>query len=132
MSRLTSGNTRSCGCLRAEKALQKVPAMAARNRTHGLAGQGQQAKTLYGTWRAMMQRCYNPQHRYYHRYGGRGIIVWEPWHDAARFVADIQAIIGPRPPGRTLDRADNDGNYEPGNIRWATPLQQSRNSSRRR
>jgi hypothetical protein len=75
----------------------------------------------------MMARCYNPQHRWYQRYGGRGIKVWEPWHDAAVFTADIERELGQRPEGKTLDRIDNDGNYEPGNLRWATRSQQMRN-----
>jgi hypothetical protein len=75
----------------------------------------------------MIDRCERPTHPYYADYGGRGITVWGPWHDLARFVADVEAEIGPRPDGRTpggrplltLNRKDNSGNYEPGNIEWA-------------
>jgi hypothetical protein len=82
---------------------------------------------LYTTWQSMMARCYNPGHQAYHNYGGRGIGVWGPWHDHARFAADIVRDLGPRPEGMTLDRAGNDGDYEPGNLRWATPAEQRAN-----
>lgn len=73
----------------------------------------------------MKQRCYNPNNPNYHRYGGRGIRVCQRWRDScAAFVADM----GPRPsPKHTVDRIDNDGNYEPGNVRWATMKEQHRN-----
>lgn len=129
-NRLTSGNTRSCGCLRVEQASARLPAMIAANEIHGLAKRGDRRHPLFDTWWAMMQRCYDQRHAYYHRYGGRGIIVCEQWHDPARFIADIEAAIGPRPEGKTLDRTNNDGNYEPGNVRWATQSEQVRNRSR--
>lgn len=75
----------------------------------------------------MMRRCYSPKNPKYRRYGGRGIGVCAPWHDVAVFVADIEREIGVRPARMTLDRRDNDGNYEPGNVRWATPLGQAAN-----
>lgn len=73
----------------------------------------------------MKKRCHNPANKDYVRYGGRGIVVCRRWReDYAAFAADV----GPRPSKRhTLDRIDNDGNYEPGNVRWATPEQQWRN-----
>lgn len=126
-NRLTSGNTKSCGCLKVEKATARLPAMTAANQTHGLSGKAKHP--LYETWHGMMIRCYDDRHVYYHRYGGRGITVCERWHDAAAFITDIEATLGSRPDGLTLDRIDNDGNYEPGNVRWATRLQQSRNRS---
>jgi hypothetical protein len=82
---------------------------------------------LYGTWHAMIFRCHRSQDPGYENYGGRGIQVYEPWHDARTFVEWIGANLGPRPDGMTLDRIDNDGNYEPGNVRWADWSTQVRN-----
>jgi len=75
----------------------------------------------------MIQRCENPNHTWYERYGGRGIRVCERWRsDFEAFAADV----GDRPSlSHTLDREDVDGYYEPGNVRWATPVVQQRNRS---
>jgi hypothetical protein len=78
----------------------------------------------YASWRAMLSRCQNANHPSYFRYGGRGISVCERWLKFENFLADM----GERPRGKTLDRyPDNNGNYEPGNCRWATPSEQSSN-----
>lgn len=111
-----NGNTKSCGCSRHTGNRKPV------NITHGLRGH-----ELYGVWRQMMRRCYNDTNNNYHNYGGRGISVCEHWHDLKTFISDIEQLIGCRPDKATLDRKENDGNYEPTNVSWSTRSQQSRN-----
>jgi len=102
---------------------------------HGLA-----FHPLYQTWRGMMRRCYDIDNPAYRHYGGRGIRVCEPWHDVAVFIAGVEAEIGPRPDGKhpsgyplyTIDRIDNESDYRPGNLRWATMVEQCANRRRSR
>lgn len=77
----------------------------------------------YETWKGMRERCLRKKCKIYKYYGGRGIKICRRWNDFAKFLKDM----GERPTGRSIDRINNNGNYEPGNCRWATPLQQSRN-----
>jgi hypothetical protein len=81
---------------------------------------------LYTGYLDMFARCNNPNNDQYKDYGGRGIRVCERWNNFQTFVADV----GKRPRGKTLDRIDNDGHYEPGNCKWSTKKEQSRNSRR--
>lgn len=111
-SHLKRGLTKSCGCL----------ALKIRTK-HGHQIGGKQSRT-YNTWRKMIDRCTNKNHKAYHHYGGRGIKIHEEWFTFLNFLNDM----GERPINKTLDRIDNNGNYEPSNCRWATKKQQSRNT----
>lgn len=79
---------------------------------------------MYQSWAMMISRCTNPNVKRYVDYGARGIRVCDRWMSFANFLEDM----GNRPEGKTLDRINNDGNYEPGNCRWATRDQQARNT----
>lgn len=110
---LRKGNTKSCGCQRSDSA--KLT-----NRKHGMQGTSE-----YKRWENAKQRCYNPKVPSYRDYGGRGIIMCDEWRDS--FMAFYEAV-GPCPgPGYSLDRINNDGNYEPGNVRWLDRSGQMRN-----
>jgi hypothetical protein len=91
------------------------------------------ANPEYASWAEFNARCRNPKHRRYADYGGRGITVFWAWRGRGgykAFIAHLKSSIGRRPtppPRLTLDRIDNDGDYEPGNLRWATYSEQRRN-----
>jgi hypothetical protein len=113
---LTTGITTSCGCLNRE-----ITRM--RRTTHGSARHGSRTAT-YRSWESMKRRCLNPNDPAFARYGGRGITVCDRWLCFEHFRDDM----GERPHGLSIDRfPNNDGNYEPGNCRWATRLEQTRN-----
>lgn len=114
-NKLRRGQTRSCGCLRRESVAENLGGKV----THGM-----HKSPEYYAWGGMIQRCTNPKAKYYNDYGGRGIDVCERWRKFENFFADV----GFRPaPGLTLDRIENNKNYEPGNVRWATRSTQQRN-----
>ena len=90
-----------------------------RHERHGFRG-----TTEYSIWLNMKQRCLNPKNKAFAHYGGRGISVCESWKNSFSSFLDY---VGPRPPGLTIDRIDNNGNYEPGNVQWATAKTQTEN-----
>ena len=105
---LQANRVKSCGCIYG---------------AHGLWGTPE-----YRIWGSLRQRCLNPNDKGYADYGGRGITVCERWDRFENFIMDV----GRRPsPEYSLDRIDNDGNYEPGNVRWATADQQAANKGRK-
>lgn len=106
---IVNGNTKSCGCWNRERT-------TLRNTTHGLRKE-ECANIFYG----MHTRCYNPKHRSYHNYGGRGIKVCEEWHDISNFVKWCKNNGYKK--GLQIDRIDNDGNYEPSNCRFVSVKQ---------
>lgn len=106
---LRVGSTHSCGCMRMQ---------------HGQSARtGKPPSPSYQSWTAMIQRCRNPNAAGYRNYGGRGITICKRWLSFPDFFADM----GARPKDTELDRINNDGNYEPGNCRWATPAIQGSN-----
>lgn len=119
ISNLASGHTQSCGCLMSE-------VIAARLR-HGDTREKRTPE--YRIWTSMIQRCINPNVRKYPNYGGRGIKVCDRWrYSYQNFLADI----GRRPSSKfSIDRINNDGNYEPGNCHWATAKEQRANQRKR-
>ena len=111
---LKTGHTKSCGCL--DKARKTI---------HGKCESSE-----YAAYRGMKQRCYNEEGTAYPGYGGRGITVCPRWLNS---VEDFLKDMGPKPsPEYSIDRIDNDGNYEPGNCRWATKTEQSINQRMRK
>lgn len=113
---LRSGHSTSCGCAMKELA-------PTRRMTHGKS-----KTTTYKIWSGMHDRCRNPNSRWFHCYGGKGIRVCESWSSFENFVADM----GERPAGLSIERLDSSKDYSPANCVWATPKAQSRNTSRNR
>ena len=109
------GHTQSCGCFHRESSAKNGRAL----RRHGYTG-----KPEYGTWQGMHQRCGNTKDKDFCKYGGRGIKVSDKWKTFDAFIADM----GEKPTRyHSLDRIDVNGDYAPGNCRWATAKEQNRN-----
>jgi hypothetical protein len=104
--------TLSCGCLHRERITRH--------------GRSRTKDPTLNAWRSMMSRCYTPGSKYFKNYGGRGIVVCERWRGPDGFTHFL-ADMGERPAGVSLDRINNNGNYEPGNCRWADGLTQHNN-----
>lgn len=116
---LRDGTSKSCGCLSRELSSRR-----------GVHGHSYIRTPEYNVWQSIKDRCFNPNNKRFSDWGGRGIKVCDRWRDSfPNFLADITAEIGVRPsPRHSLDRyPDNDGDYAPGNVRWATPKQQANN-----
>lgn len=109
-SQVRTGKTQSCGHLKS----------AGNRRTHG-----KHRTRIHNIWCNMKARCDNPKHPSYHNYGGRGISYTPAWADFECFAQDVGE---PENALLTLDRINNDGNYEPKNVRWASRSTQSRNT----
>lgn len=119
---LRTGHTESCGCLQKEGLAERCP-----QRVHGHAGRSGDSPT-YRSWDGMIQRCTNPNHIGYPRYGGAGVKVCERWMTFEHFLTDMSE----RPPGTTLSRFGDVGNYEPGNCAWHTWPQQRAEARKKR
>ena len=118
-SNLRNGHTQSCGCLQSETTRK-------RNFVHGK----RKTKT-YAVWGTMLQRCINPNNHKYKNYGGRGIKICDEWaNDFQAFYSHVSQLPHFGEIGYSFDRINNEGNYEPGNVRWATARQQRLNQRR--
>lgn len=113
---LKNGHTQSCGCLHRERT-SAARAIHKMTRTR-----------IYSIWYEMKRRCFNKKRSNYERYGGRGITVYDEWRENFQaFYEYVSKLEHYGEEGYSLDRIDNNGNYEPGNLRWATAKEQGRN-----
>lgn len=115
MRGVKQGTTKSCGCY-------QIEVLKSNSIKHGL-----KFHRLYGTWKSMKHRCLNKKSTSFNRYGGRGILICERWLNIENFIEDMYPTFKE---GLTLDRINNDGNYELSNCRWATRKVQIRNTKK--
>ena len=113
---LLSGHTQSCGCLNREAIKEK-------SLKHGKSGE-----KIFFVWFEIKQRCLNHQNKHYKNYGGRGIKLFDEWKNFQPFYDFVSKLPNFGENGYSLDRINNNGNYEPGNVRWATQREQSNNT----
>ena len=119
---LVGGITKSCGCLKKE-----TTAIIGKT-TIGSLLHGDSRTYLYTTWCGIKGRCFNKNRSRYNDWGGRGITMNEQWKNSyPEFKEYVIKNLGERPKGYSIDRINNDGNYEPGNIRWSMPHEQQNN-----
>lgn len=116
---LKSGNSKSCGC-------EKTKALVKRSTKHGFARRGKNGTGIYHVWYAMINRCKNKNDKRYIDYGGRGICVCDKWADSFIAFKDWAFSNGYKE-GLTIDRINNDGDYEPSNCRWTDYKTQANN-----
>jgi len=116
LANLRAGGTLSCGCWRRDR-------ISAENTIHNMRNE-----PVYKVWTGVKDRCTNSKGSHYSGYGARGITICDEWRDSFEaFYGCVSKLPNFGEPAYSLDRIDNDGNYEPGNVRWATPVSQARN-----
>ncbi|WP_329308320.1 hypothetical protein [Streptomyces microflavus] len=122
LDNLRMGRQISCGCFHVEGATRRLSQVHRAQVTHGLS-----EHEHFPRWQGMLRRCEDPRSKSYRYYGAKGVSVCPEWHDPAVFIEYLADTLGARPAGHTLDRIDVEGNYEPGNVRWADWSTQNKN-----